>query len=40
LSIKAPSKMALNSFQDASAKEVIVHAMDDLGFADIKLKIE
>ncbi len=40
LNIKAPSKMALNSFQDASSKEVIVHAMDDLGFSDIKLKVE
>ncbi|NDK08360.1 DNA polymerase III subunit gamma/tau [Candidatus Gracilibacteria bacterium] len=40
LSIKAPSKIALNSFQDVSSKEIIVHAMDDLGFSDVKLKVE
>ncbi len=40
LDIKVPSKIAMNSFQEVWAKELILEAMEKLGFNDIKLKVE
>nr|MDD3720501.1 DNA polymerase III subunit gamma/tau [Candidatus Gracilibacteria bacterium] len=40
LHIKAPSKMALKSFQEAGSNEVILNAMEKLGFENSKIKID
>lgn len=40
LHIKVPSKMALKSFQETWAKELLLEAMEKLWFKDIKLKVD
>jgi hypothetical protein len=40
LNIKVPSKMAMKSFQEVWSKELILEAMEKIGFSDINLKVE
>ncbi len=40
LNIKVPSRIAMNSFQEVWSKELILEAVEKLGFSDINLKVE